>query len=168
MTSNRRSFIPWIAPLLAVVGIALLASAVFVARDSISLRAKDTTVTATIIEIETPPEGGSHPIYEFEYEGETYTHESPVSTGTCRTTNVGDEQELYIDPDDPNKAKASGFLGMWFASMMLGAFGVAVLVAAIITWIVMRVVQKFTSSFGDDPATMTATASESPSNHDPG
>ncbi len=161
MSTNPRSFVRWIPLLLALLGIGLIVAALLVARDSISLRAKDTKVSATIVEIETPPEGGSHPIYEFEYQGETYTHESPVSTGTRRTTNVGDEQELYIDPDDPGKAKSAGFMGMWFASMMLTAFGVATLVAAIITWIAMRIFRKVTQLSGDADGTISTSASGS-------
>ena len=138
----------WIAPLLALVGIGLIVAAFLVARDSIALRSKDTTVMATIVDIESPPDGGSHPIYEFEYDGETYRHESPVSNGT-RRTDVGDERELYIDPKDPDKAKEAGFMGMWFAPMMLGVFGVATLVAALVTWIAMRIYARFSQKSAD-------------------
>lgn len=143
--ARDRSFVRWIPALLALVGVALLVSAVLVARDSWSLRGKDTKVSATIVEIESPPDGGRHPIYEFEYEGETYRHESPVSTAT-RRTDVGEERELYIDPDDPEKAKETGFIAMWFATIMLTAFGVALLVAALVTWVIMRIVRRLRGS----------------------
>ena len=137
---KHRSFVPWIPRLIILAGIALLVIAVLVGRDSWSLRSQDTKVTGTIVEIDTTGEGSRLATWEFEHDGETYRHEGSANA-TSKTEYEGATDELYIDPDNPEKAKVAGFTGMWLIPTVFVVLGIATLFAGIVTWIVMRIVR---------------------------
>ena len=47
----------------------------------------------------------------------------------------GDRVEVLYDPDDPNDARLSGFLDLWFGSLVVGVLGAAFTVfSAVVLW----------------------------------
>ena len=155
---KHRSFVPWIPRLIILTGIALIVIAVLVGRDSWSLRSKDTKVTGSIVEIDTTGQGSRVATWEYEYDGETYRHKGSA-TATNKTEYEGATDELYIDPDDPEKAKVAGFTGMWLIPTVFVALGIATLVGGVVTWIVMRIVRATRGRFDQQPEQAMSTDS---------
>lgn len=63
-------------------------------------------------------------IFEYEYQGEVYEHESEVSSSSP-DYDEGEIVEILIDPSSPNQALANTFWDRWFMIVIMGFFGVA-------------------------------------------
>ncbi len=62
------------------------------------------------------------PVFEYEYNGETYTHSSDVSSSSP-DFEIGEEAEIYINPDAPGSALVNSFMERWFVVVLLGGMG---------------------------------------------
>ncbi len=61
-------------------------------------------------------------IFEYEYEGQTYTHYGEISSSSP-DYDLGEEVEVLVDPELPNKALVNAFWDRWFTIVLLGIMG---------------------------------------------
>ena len=54
------------------------------------------------------------PVFEYEVAGEVYTYESSVSS-TPPSYHLGEEVDIYVDPDHPHDVLIDTFIDRWFA-----------------------------------------------------
>ncbi|MDV6013311.1 DUF3592 domain-containing protein [Haloechinothrix sp. LS1_15] len=63
------------------------------------------------------------PVVEYTVDGETFTHESAVCTGSREGNRVGDELTVNYDPADPADAAIDSWLHRWLAPLIMGGIG---------------------------------------------
>lgn len=63
------------------------------------------------------------PVFEYEYEGQTYSHYSNVSSSS-RDYKIGEEEEIFILPNAPGNALVNSFMERWFMVVLLGGMGI--------------------------------------------
>jgi len=61
-------------------------------------------------------------IFEYQYGEESFTHQSAVASSS-KDYGLGEEVEILIDPQFPNKALVNTFWERWFAVILLGFLG---------------------------------------------
>lgn len=64
----------------------------------------------------------SKPIMEYEVAGELYTYEATVSS-TPPSYYVGEEVNIYVNPDNPNQILIDTFTDRWLVVVILGSMG---------------------------------------------
>lgn len=62
------------------------------------------------------------PIFDYEYEGQSYTHYSETSSSS-QSYDYDEIVEIYIDPNNPNEALVNSFWERWFLIILLGFMG---------------------------------------------
>ncbi len=108
----------------AVVGFGLLAGGAIAYQDTRSLLDVAVEVPGRIVDITTSTSDGDttySPVYEYEVDGQSYRHESSVSSSSRPT--IGETETMLIDPSDPDEAKADTFMDKWFLATLLGGLG---------------------------------------------
>lgn len=77
-----------------------------------------------------------HAIYEYEYDGKTYTHESNVASS--KMPKVGKEVTIYINPEKPKEYYMKSF-SRTFANILVTGLGVVFIVLTIILYFTVGV-----------------------------
>jgi hypothetical protein len=117
---------PRILPLVfGLVGLGLLVGAGFTATNTRNLLAVAEEVPGVVVDYTTSTSDGSttySPVYEYEFEGRTYRHETNVSTSGRPT--VGETETILVDPADPSEAMPDTFMDKWFLPVLLGGMGI--------------------------------------------
>lgn len=128
---------------LNLVFLSLLGGGGYIAYNNYQLRTNGATTTGTVIRLEESTSDGSttySPVFQYVVNGQTYEFESQNSSSPP-THRVGDEDTIFYDPTNPEKAQIDSFFDMWLAPGLLLCFGgggiiVANVVALI--WVVRR------------------------------
>jgi hypothetical protein len=108
-----------------LVGIGLLTGGVIAFQDTKQLVDVAVEVPGTVVDLTSSSSDGSttySPVYEYEFAGQTYRHETSVSTSS--QPSIGETTTLLVDPDDPTEVKPDTFLDKWFLATILGGLGV--------------------------------------------
>ncbi len=124
-----------------LIGIALLVFAGYTIKLKYEFIESAVTVTGKVIDFEThqsKDDDGDYttmyaPVYEYEYNGDTYLHRSDVSSGSP-SYEIGEGVALFIQPDAPEKVIVDSFSERWFVVLMMGGFGIAFLGAGYTTF----------------------------------
>ncbi|SNR51737.1 Protein of unknown function [Haloechinothrix alba] len=133
LSGKTRRFVPL---LLIGLGAALVLTAVVVAivLDRASAGRTESTV-ATVVEVterttRTRDTDGQNrttttycPTVEYTVDGELFSHESGICTGSQEGTEVGDEVTVNYDPDDPSDAAVDSWAHRWLAPLIVGGVG---------------------------------------------
>ncbi len=128
---------------LNLVFLSLLGGGGYIAYNNYQLRTGGASTTGTVIRLEESTSDGSttySPVFQYVVNGQTYEFESQNSSSPP-THRVGDEDTIYYDPTNPEKAQVDSFMDMWLAPGLLLCFGgggfiIANVVALI--WVVRR------------------------------
>ncbi len=116
--------------LFMVIGIAMLGFAGYTAYSNYQFMEEAISITGKVIDLDThyssDDDGGStlmySPVFEYEYNGETYTHTSNSSTSSP-DFEINEEAEIFINPDSPGTALVNSFMERWFVVVLLGGMG---------------------------------------------
>lgn len=64
----------------------------------------------------------ARPVFEYNYDGQTYTHYSNVSSNPP-AYHIGEEVEIYVNRNDPSDILIDTFMDRWFVITLLGGMG---------------------------------------------
>ena len=123
--------------------IGLLGGGGYIAYNNYQLRTNGASTTGTVIRLEESTSDGStsySPVFQYEVNGQTYEFESQNSSSPP-THRVGEQDTIFYDPENPQKAQIDSFMDMWLAPGLLLCFGgggvIAINVGALI-WFFWR------------------------------
>ncbi len=108
----------------SIVGFILLAIATIVFFNDQNTVNNGVLVTGTVIS------NPSQPVIEYEIDGQTYTHQSSV-TSTPPSYVLGEEVSIYVDVDDPTDILIDTFSDRWLIVTILGVMGAIFFVVGI-------------------------------------
>lgn len=111
------------------IGIILLAVALYLVYSHQQFEKKAIVVTGKVVDyqsyISTDDNSSTtmyRPVFEYEYKGKTYTHESSGSSSS-KGFEIGDPVDIFIDPDNPDDVLVNSFMEKWFLPLLLGIMG---------------------------------------------
>lgn len=113
-----------------LVFIALLAGGGYLTYYNYQLRTGGAQTIGTVIRLDESSSDGSttySPVFQYQVNGQTYEFESQNSSSPP-THRVGDQDTIYYDPTNPEKAQIDSFMDMWLAPSLLVCFGVGGLI----------------------------------------
>lgn len=122
----------WVGGIFLFFGLVMLGVAGYIFYSNYTFAQKAVPVTGKVIDFSisysTDDDGNTSTMYssvfEYEYNGEVYTHESEVASSSP-DYDEGEEAEILIDPEFPGKALVNTFWDRWFVILIVGFFGVA-------------------------------------------
>lgn len=97
-------------------------------------------VSATVVALEeiSDSDGISYsPVFEYQIDGRIYTYES-VNSSNPPTHDVGEQTELWVMPDNPERAREDSFWELWLLPVVMGLSAGLVAVIAIIASVAGR------------------------------
>ncbi len=110
----------------SVLGLALLAAALFLVYSTRSFLARAEAVTGTVVEMQATRSNKStsySPVVDYTTaEGRSIRHYSSFATNPP-SYHVGEPVTVYYLKDKPEKAKLEGFFSLWGISLILGGLG---------------------------------------------
>jgi hypothetical protein len=128
---------PWHSLLLLAFAIALFAGCAYhykSTRDFLDVAHRSTGVVIEVFEVR----DGFYPRVRFpDSAGRQHEFDSDLISRPARFL-VGEEVPLWYLPDAPGKARIAGFWDLWFTAVITGAIGLALTVAAVAVWILLR------------------------------
>lgn len=80
-----------------------------------------------------------HPIYAYEYNGQSYTHTDRVGSNPP-SYSVGEEVRIMVNPDDPTEIYLPDSKAGWFVGGAFAAIGFAVMLVSFI--ILIRILRR--------------------------
>jgi hypothetical protein len=117
--------------LVFLIGVALLAWAITMVRDTRSFLATARSVTGTVIDERLTSSSNStsyHPVVRYTAEGVTRTLVS--SSGSNPPTHaIGDTVTVNYPPGHPERGQINGFMDLWFLPLILGGIGIVLILA---------------------------------------
>jgi hypothetical protein len=63
------------------------------------------------------------PTFEYEFNGQSYTHVSSTSTSS-KEFEIGQTISILVDPKDPQEILVNSFMEKWFVPLLLGGIGI--------------------------------------------
>ncbi|MBA0126013.1 DUF3592 domain-containing protein [Haloechinothrix sp. YIM 98757] len=132
LSGTARRFVPL---LLIGLGAALLAAVVVAVVLDRSSAGRTESTAATVVEVterttRTRDTDGQNrttitycPTVEYTVDGEPFSHESGICTGSQEGNEVGDEVTVNYDPDDPSDAALDSWAHRWLAPLIVGGAG---------------------------------------------
>jgi hypothetical protein len=117
--------------LFMVIGIIMLGFSGYTAYSNYKFMENAISITGKVIDLDThyssDDDGGStlmySPVFEYEYNGQTYKHYSDVSSSSP-DFEINEEAEIFINPDSPGSALVNSFMERWFVVVLLGGMGI--------------------------------------------
>jgi hypothetical protein len=92
-----------------------------------------TEVPAVVIALDESYSDGSttySPVFEYQFEGQTYTYES-VNSSSPPTHDIGERTTLLVDPENPKSARENSFWELWLLPVIMCPIAGIVAVVAI-------------------------------------
>ncbi len=126
-----------------VLFLGLLAGGGYISYTNYQLRTQGASTIGTVVRLEESTSDGStsySPVFQYEVNGQTYEFESQNSSSPP-THRVGDQDTIFYDPTNPQKAQIDSFMDMWLAPGLLLCFGGGGFIAVnlgTIVWLVWR------------------------------
>ncbi|MGH2582562.1 MAG: DUF3592 domain-containing protein [Anaerolineales bacterium] len=107
-----------------IIGLALIVAAVFFYRRAADFRESAVLTTSTIVGFTQQGQEGTQNCSVLSYtaeNGESYQH---FSNQCGFGQDLGDEIELYYDPNEPERVQIRSFTSTWLATLLLGIPGI--------------------------------------------
>ena len=79
----------------------------------------------------------SQPVFEYEFNGQTYTYYSNVESEPP-SYSMGEEVQIYVNPSNPNDVLVNTFMDRWFVITLLGGMGVVFLGVSLLVFFAAR------------------------------
>jgi hypothetical protein len=98
---------------------------------------EEATVTGTVIDFEVNAEGGSAPMVEYDWNGETKVYKSAMYS-TPPDYAPGDSVTLYVNPENPDEAIINSFAERYLFSVIFAGVGTFFLFFAIAMFVIAR------------------------------
>jgi len=113
-----------------VVGISLLGVVAYLVYSNNVFEQRAIPVQGTVTEYQqyesSDDDGGSTtmytPVYQYEYNGQSYTHVSTLSS-SGKSHELGEQIDILVDPLNPTEILINTFWEKWFLSVVLGFVG---------------------------------------------
>ena len=113
-----------------VIGFAMLGFSGYTAYSDYQFIETAIPITGIVVDYNThyssDDDGGStlmySPVFEYEYNEVLFTHYSDASSSSP-DFEIGEEAEMYINPDSPETALVNSFMERWFMVVLLGGMG---------------------------------------------
>lgn len=119
---NNSGISGWVLVLLHSTWIILLGVGIWYGYTSWRFVSAGDEVPATVIalaESYSSDSGVSYsPVFEYQVDGKTYTYES-VNSSDPPTHRVGEQTTLFVDADDPEKARENSFWELWLLPVIM-------------------------------------------------
>ena len=120
----------WVGLGFMFIGIIMLAAVAYIVISNNKFEQRATPAKGKVIDFTThessDDDGGSTtmfaPVFEYEYNGQTYQHTSSTSSSSPEY-DVGEEVEVLVDPQNPYEVLVNTFWEKWFLSVVLGIMG---------------------------------------------
>ncbi|GAB4581641.1 MAG: hypothetical protein Fur0022_43900 [Anaerolineales bacterium] len=126
-----------------LIFLAILIGGGYIAYNNYQLRTTGASTIGTVIRLdESSDDSGTaySPVFQYQVNGQTYEFESQNATNPP-THRVGDQDTIYYDPTNPEKAQVDSFFDMWLAPSLLicvGSGGVIATNIGVLVWIFWR------------------------------
>lgn len=129
--------------LMNLLFIGLFGGGGYIAYNNYQLRTNGASTIGTVIRLEeSTGDGGTSysPVFQYEVNGQTYEFESQ-NASSPPTHRVGEQDTLFYDPENPQKAQIDSFMDMWLAPGLLlcfGSSGIIVINVGALIWFFRR------------------------------
>jgi len=119
--------------LLPISAIILLGVSVWYLYSSYIFSTTGIEVPGTVVRLESSTSEGSttySPVFEYTYDGQRYEYES-VNSSNPPANQVGDEETLLVNPNNPSKARQNSFWELWLLPVILCPISIFMLALSI-------------------------------------
>ena len=133
---------PWHSILLGVSAIVLFAVCVYGYQSTRDFLRSAQRSTGVVVNVAGDADGATFPHVRFvDSTGRTHEFDSNLHSSPPKYS-VGAQVPVLYPPGAPEKAQIEGFMELWMVSLVTGIVGLAMSVAAILTWIFRDVLFK--------------------------
>jgi hypothetical protein len=116
-----------VASVFLVTGILMLFIAVFIFMKNEEFISRGITGRAVVIS------NPAKPVFEYEYQGVTHQYQTNTESNPPSYA-IGEEVDIFIDPDNPDNILVDTFLDRWLAILIVGSLGAVFFLAGLFTF----------------------------------
>ncbi|MEP2773698.1 MAG: DUF3592 domain-containing protein [Fulvivirga sp.] len=114
-----------------IIGLIAIGAAFFVYTDQHNIINQGNKTVATVVS------NPANPLFEYEFEGTTYTHQSSTSSDPP-SYYVGEQVDVYINASDPYDIVIDTFTDRWLVVVIFGSIGSTFLGVSLLVFYVGR------------------------------